>query len=126
MSVDDPHAALVARLEASLTTIQGVLLDLTASGKPVELDQTTQGRISRIDAITQQQMARAGRSHLLRELERIQAALARHAAGRYGQCCRCGLQIGQRRLGADPAAPFCLDCTEEIASERQQDDKRWR
>ncbi|MEZ0472948.1 TraR/DksA family transcriptional regulator [Luteimonas salinilitoris] len=104
--------------------IRIALMSLEGAGKPVELDQTTQGRVSRIDAITQQHMAKAGSTHLKIQLERINAALARHAAGHYGVCRRCDLEIDHARLMADPAAPFCLECTEELAETKRQDMRR--
>jgi RNA polymerase-binding transcription factor DksA/tRNA(Ser,Leu) C12 N-acetylase TAN1 len=46
------------------------------------------------------------------ELERIDAALARLDAGRYGVCAGCGGTISMRRLAALPATPYCRDCAE--------------
>lgn len=100
------------------------LAALDSSGKPVELDQTTQGRLSRIDAMTQQSMAKAGSTRLTIQLQRITAALDRYEARRYGLCCRCDLEIGHGRLMADPAAPFCMECTEELAAAKQVDMRR--
>ena len=44
------------------------------------------------------------------ELRRIDAALARHAAGDYGLCTVCGNQIAPARLDAVPETPFCARC----------------
>ncbi len=101
--------------------IRITLASLERSGKPVELDQTTQGRVSRVDAISNQHMAKAGSTRLVIQLDRINAALERYAAGRYGICCRCELEIPHGRLMADPATPFCLDCTEELAEVKQHE-----
>jgi DnaK suppressor protein len=114
---------LVTKLASSRADIHGALVLLDEGRKPVALDQTTQGRVSRIDAITQQQMAKAGRTHLQLQLERIRAALERHEAGRYGLCCRCELDIGLERLTADPATPFCLECVEELAENREREQR---
>ena len=116
------HGDFVAELERQRDAIQAALASFDESGKPVALDQSAQGRVSRIDAITQQQMARAGRTHLGIQLKRIDAALARAASGSYGTCCRCRAAIAPARLAADPAVPFCLDCTEEIAATRDTRD----
>ncbi|MEY2115068.1 MULTISPECIES: TraR/DksA family transcriptional regulator [Rhodanobacter] len=91
---------------------------LKASGGTVELDQTLQGRLSRMDAMAQQQMAKAGHTRLTIELQRISAALKRFEEDRYGVCCRCKEDIQAERLMADPAAPFCMGCVEEIAEEK--------
>jgi RNA polymerase-binding transcription factor DksA len=45
-----------------------------------------------------------------RELEGIEAALARLDAGTYGRCARCDETIPPARLAAAPAAATCADC----------------
>jgi RNA polymerase-binding transcription factor DksA len=49
------------------------------------------------------------------EVARIDAALARIAAGTYGRCARCGELIEARRLEANPYAVQCTECA-EVAS----------
>ncbi|RGP36892.1 TraR/DksA family transcriptional regulator [Pseudotabrizicola alkalilacus] len=46
----------------------------------------------------------------LAELRMIDAALVRVDAGTYGQCARCGAEIGDQRLDVLPFTPFCRDC----------------
>jgi DnaK suppressor protein len=41
-------------------------------------------------------------------------ALARLAAGTYGNCTRCARQIGAARLDARPSAALCIDCAREL------------
>lgn len=47
------------------------------------------------------------------ELDRVEDALSRIEAGRYGNCQRCGRPIGEDRLRALPYAELCLDCQRE-------------
>lgn len=117
---DSEYAEFAARLRQRREQLESAIAGLQDAGKPVELDQTLQGRLSRLDAITQQEMARAGRAHLVTELKRVEAALQRVDQARYGACCRCGLPIEPSRLGADPAAALCMDCLAELASERER------
>ena len=49
-----------------------------------------------------------------REVEDIQAALARLEAGTYGRCESCGEAISVVRLDALPMARRCLHCQEQI------------
>lgn len=49
-------------------------------------------------------------SGYLEELRRIDAALARIAAGTYGRCSDCGAAIPQARLAVEPAALRCATC----------------
>ena len=46
----------------------------------------------------------------VRELDELDAALARVASGDYGVCRRCGRAIDPARLDARPAAALCIDC----------------
>ncbi|MXQ06944.1 TraR/DksA family transcriptional regulator [Alphaproteobacteria bacterium GH1-50] len=46
----------------------------------------------------------------LQEIEAIDAALARIAAGDYGACVTCGAEISGERLETLPATPFCRNC----------------
>ena len=76
----------------------------------VELDQARVGRLSRMDALQQQAMARAADQRSVMELQRIEAALVRIRTGEYGCCLKCGEDIAEKRLEADPAALHCLTC----------------
>ncbi len=51
-----------------------------------------------------------------RELEEIEAALARIAEGRYGNCLNCGGPMGLQRLRAIPEARYCLACSGQRAA----------
>jgi RNA polymerase-binding protein DksA len=44
------------------------------------------------------------------ELRAIEAALARFEEGTYGKCTRCGGDIAEARLHANPAAERCIAC----------------
>lgn len=50
--------------------------------------------------------------HETQELAAIEAALARIAAGSYGECIDCGAAIAAQRLQAAPAASRCIHCQE--------------
>ena len=45
------------------------------------------------------------------EIRRIDAALARIAAGEYGDCVHCGNPIAEKRLQLLPDTPFCANCS---------------
>ncbi|HET9023410.1 MAG TPA: TraR/DksA family transcriptional regulator [Burkholderiaceae bacterium] len=51
------------------------------------------------------------------ELRAIDAALARIEDGTYGRCTRCGGEIGEARLRANPSAERCIAC--QTAYEKQ-------
>jgi DnaK suppressor protein len=80
------------------------------SRQAVTLDQQSVGRLSRMDALQSQAMAQANERHRRAELSRIEAALRRIDEDEYGYCLKCGEEIAAKRLEADPAASFCVDC----------------
>lgn len=51
------------------------------------------------------------------ELRAVDAALVRFDEGTYGTCTRCGGEIGEARLHANPAAVRCIAC--QTAFEKQ-------
>lgn len=48
------------------------------------------------------------------ELQEVEAALRRMAAGTYGACLECGEPIPHARLAVSPAAPRCIRCQEQL------------
>lgn len=106
-----------ARLQTELQHLQAAGEQANAAAATVMLDQSSVGRLSRMDAMQQQAMAQGMRERLALRQRKLEAALARIEAGRYGLCCGCGTMLKPERLDADPAAVFCADC----AAEREQD-----
>jgi len=83
----------------------------TAAGRaPVELDQQSVGRLSRMDAMQQQQMALAAGRQREAQIARVRNALDRMDKGEFGTCVKCGEDIPEPRLEADPAAHLCVAC----------------
>jgi DnaK suppressor protein len=68
-----------------------------------EEEAQTEGEHRRLDRLSEAQRL---------ELERIDAALARAEAGRYGSCVECSGEIEARRLAALPHALRCAACAE--------------
>lgn len=104
------RTAFQERLEAmrrDLVAQEAATADRRAA---VILDQTSVGRLSRMDAMQGQQMAAAQSRRRRSELARVDAALARLTAGTFGECAKCGEDVGLKRLDADPATPFCRTC----------------
>jgi DnaK suppressor protein len=98
------------RLAARRVEIASLSQQTKDDRAPVQLDQASVGRLSRMDAIQQQQMALAADRRRLQEIAAIDAALARIAAGEFGDCARCGEPIAPARLAIDPTTPFCVRC----------------
>ncbi len=48
------------------------------------------------------------------ELRDVESALARMAAGTYGECVDCGNDIPYARLAANPSASRCIACQEKL------------
>lgn len=100
------------RISARLAEIEAEEAATADDRRPVELDQQLVGRLSRMDAMQVQAMAAAQSRRRAAERRRLRAALDRIAAGEYGWCADCGEEIGERRLGIDPATALCVDCAD--------------
>jgi DnaK suppressor protein len=79
---------------------------------PVSLDQPI-GRLSRMDAMQQRSMAQANRHQQQVRKAQLEAALKAFSQQIYGDCRKCGLPIGYKRLKSKPEAPFCIACQSE-------------
>lgn len=99
---------LLTELKASL---QEQLRAVTEGARPVSLDAPI-GRLSRMDAMQQQQMAGAHKRSAELRLTQVNTALARLQTDGFGQCLRCGEQIGLERLRIRPEATLCRGCQE--------------
>ncbi|HSR44390.1 MAG TPA: TraR/DksA C4-type zinc finger protein [Acidimicrobiia bacterium] len=47
---------------------------------------------------------------LKRQLDSVDAALAKLDAGTYGRCAKCDKEIGAARMEARPTSVLCMDC----------------
>ena len=92
--------------------IRAISESATQDLKPVMLDQTSVGRVSRVDAMQLQQMSHEAARRRQQLLVKIEGALRRIESGRFGLCFLCGMEIGLRRLSADPTITRCRDCVE--------------
>ena len=52
-----------------------------------------------------------------RKLRTIEQALRRIAEGTFGECGRCGNEIGGARLSAIPWARYCVRCQEQLETQ---------
>ena len=104
------EAKIRARLEAMRDALRNEEAETEASRAPVALDQSSVGRLSRMDAMQMQAMAAAQSRRRSAARARINAALARLAAGDYGLCIACEEEIEPQRLAFDPATPTCRAC----------------
>lgn len=95
-----------AQLEAKKTEIDGRLAainrDLRKTYDANSTEQATERENDEVLESLAQQCAE--------ELALIQTALDRIAQGSYGQCSKCGDDIGEARLSAQPEAAQCMKC----------------
>ena len=56
-----------------------------------------------------------------RKLRTVEQALSRIAEGTFGDCDRCGEEIGHARLSAIPWARYCVHCQEKLETRRNAD-----
>lgn len=96
-------------LEALRSEIEASLEPPDDQTKPVEPDRAI-GRLTRQDAMLSQSMAIELRRRNQQRLTAVEQALRRIAEGDYGECLRCGDEIGETRLQVKPEAPLCVAC----------------
>ena len=109
----DDLATFRERLLAEIAQQAGEIAQAGNAAGTVELDQSSVGRLSRMDAMQQQKMAKNRQGRLAERKRRVDAALDRMAAGKYGLGCQCRDTIEMGRLESDPAAVFCMACAQE-------------
>ena len=117
----NPFAEFSAMLQAQRQQLLGEVREkIAASGD--SLGFANQSKITDDDALADAaaNMDVAMVIRESRELQDIEAALARIADGSYGICADCGEEIGRERLKAYPAAVRCLACQEESEHLRGQ------
>ena len=102
IATSELRAQLEQRLAALKSRLSGISTELVAEHSPDWEDLA----IEREGDEVLEGMGNAG----LLEIRRIEAALARMAAGDYGICVRCGNAIAAERLAALPDTPFCRSC----------------
>lgn len=114
-----------APYEALLRAQQKALLDQIAQQRggvvgraEVAADRFGKPEDSRAQVATERDIDFALEEHEVAHLNAIEAALARIAAGTYGECTDCGVDIQPARLQANPQALRCIGCQEKLEQHR--------
>ena len=102
-SVKSGLEARLAELEARAGRIEADLAE------PLSADFEEQATEREDDDALEGQEALLGR-----EIVAVKAALARVEDGSYGECTRCGEDVGEKRLEAHPEAALCIACAREL------------
>lgn len=76
-----------------------------------ELAEARQRQLDELPTATEDLVAAAHRASVHRILEDVRAALRRCEDGTYGECTRCGADIGAERLELLPWASACVRCS---------------
>jgi DnaK suppressor protein len=112
MMTEEEREHFRAKLTAMQDEIRAISESAAQDLKPVTFDQTSVGRVSRVDATQLQLMSQEAARRRQQLLVKIEGALRRIESGRFGLCFLCGMEIGLRRLSADPTITRCRDCVE--------------
>jgi RNA polymerase-binding protein DksA len=96
------QAILTARRAELQNRLEKIEIDLDQPRNPDDDDRA----IERSNDEVLESLGGAGQ----KELEAIEAALGRIAAGTFGACAKCGEPIAEERLQAVPHAALCRDC----------------
>ena len=101
--------SLQRRLRELREEIQSMLDASETGAAPVALDEPI-GRLSRVDALQQQNMTKSNRDAARLRIQQVESALLRFDDEEYGECLRCGEEIGLPRLEVKPEATLCIVC----------------
>ncbi len=99
------------RFRENLLTERARLLEEIADAQPEAPGQMTYGsQAAMASEVFAQQRDLALRDRSTRQLEAVDAALARLEDGTFGICRNCGRPISEERLEARPWAALCIEC----------------
>jgi RNA polymerase-binding transcription factor DksA len=112
----DPIALAAAR--STLEAEHGRLLAELDAGIETPGQMTYGSQAAAASQVFAQQRDLALREKAGKELELVEAALARLDAGTFGRCLRCGNEIPAGRLEALPWAAYCISCQKLVAEGR--------
>lgn len=101
------RAELEGRLHRLISRDAAVSKHLRGKDGRLNVDASDRAAIVQMDEVLEQ-LDVQGRKEILE----VRDALVALQNGTYGQCRRCKKLIGQARLGALLAAPFCVDCAD--------------
>ncbi len=105
-NADAVRADLQRRRRAILETTRRAAAELDALRSAERDPEFEEGAQTEHEAFTLSRLGEAQR----RELQQIDAAIARLDAGEYGLCADCEQEIDPRRLKALPYALLCAEC----------------
>jgi DnaK suppressor protein len=113
---------LLKEISAALRRKRSSLLLQEIAGSQSEAETTLEDRESELEESAQKDRMTRLESRLTERgqilLRQIDDALERMDAGTFGECERCGNDIGHARLKAMPTAALCIECA--TAVERRQ------
>jgi DnaK suppressor protein len=109
---------LVKELGATLRRKRSSLLLQEIVGSQNEVEPSLEDRESELEESAQKDRMTRLESRLTERgqtlLRQIDDALERIDAGTFGECERCGNDIGRGRLKAMPTAALCIDCATAV------------
>jgi RNA polymerase-binding protein DksA len=113
-SIDDLKAYLVAERERLQKEISQS--DIMARTDDNERAGYSNHMAENATAVFEQARNAGIKRHQELLLDEVEDALQRMQEGTYGVCRRCGQNIDQARLKAQPTASYCLPCKREMES----------
>jgi RNA polymerase-binding transcription factor DksA len=101
-----PHSARKSQLQARLEDLKGRI-----KGIETELDSHQSADWEELATERESDEVLEGMGvSAQHEIRMIESAIQRIDSGEYGDCVKCGKDIGDERLNVLPYTPFCRDC----------------
>lgn len=99
------------------------LLSAVAQGRETVADETLDPADQAVFSYQKELLFSQGTSGHA-QLNMVKEAIRRLKDGGYGECLRCGEEIGAKRLAAVPWSRYCIDCQEKIERGEIEDPAR--
>lgn len=111
------HEQLIRHCEEQLSLIKQFL---SIALEPLPDDEAANALLAQIHLPYRSLLESASHASLVIQSKRVDAALERIIHDEFGYCCLCGDDIGEARLRCDPPTPFCTECLEQRAEQKNR------
>ncbi len=106
---DDEKNKLKTHIHSELSALVATIDELTEASKPIPPNNAI-GRLSRMEAINSRAVSEQALQAAKIKQQRLNHALKKIDDEEFGQCRKCGTDIGLKRLLLMPESVICMDC----------------
>jgi DnaK suppressor protein len=106
---NDEKKELTEHIGKELAALVGTIEELTEASKPIPPNNAI-GRVSRMEAINSRSISEQALQAALIKQQNLNNSLKKIADEKFGECRKCGDDIGLKRLLLMPESVICMEC----------------